>query len=90
MHSKYDNMHKNGMFYALLCINNYVITSMNCMLSKYKMYDTSYIFLYIYMMCSQNMTSIVHKCKDKQSYCVCVFSKKPKTTDYGHDIQIYP
>ena len=25
MHSKYDNLHKNGMFYALICINNQVI-----------------------------------------------------------------
>ena len=25
MHSKYDNMHKNEMFYALICINNNVI-----------------------------------------------------------------
>ena len=25
MHSKYDNMHKNEMFYALICINNHVI-----------------------------------------------------------------
>ena len=24
MHSKYDNMDKNGMFYALICINNHV------------------------------------------------------------------
>ena len=24
MHSKYDNMHTNGMFYALICINNHV------------------------------------------------------------------
>ena len=25
MHSKYDNIHKNGMFYTLICINNHVI-----------------------------------------------------------------
>ena len=25
MHSKYDNMHNNGMFYALIYINNYII-----------------------------------------------------------------
>ena len=25
MHSKYDNMHKNRMFYALIYINNHVI-----------------------------------------------------------------
>ena len=24
MHLKYDNMHTNGMFYALICINNHV------------------------------------------------------------------
>ena len=33
MNSKYDNMHKNVMFYALICINNHVITGINCMLS---------------------------------------------------------
>ena len=25
MYSKYDNMHTNGMFYALFCINNHVL-----------------------------------------------------------------
>ena len=34
MHSKYDNMHKNRIFYALICINNHVINRINCMLSK--------------------------------------------------------
>ena len=34
MHSKSDNMHKNVMFYALICINNHIIiTCINCMLS---------------------------------------------------------
>ena len=33
MHSKYDNMHTNGMFYALICINNHIIACVNCMLS---------------------------------------------------------
>ena len=32
MHSKYDNMHENGMFYALICINNHIVTCLNCML----------------------------------------------------------
>ena len=34
MHSKYDDMHNNRMFDALICINNHVITSINCMLSR--------------------------------------------------------
>ena len=34
MHSKYDNMHTNGMFNALICINNYVNLCVNCMLSN--------------------------------------------------------
>ena len=34
MHSKYDNMHKNRMLYALICINNRIIACLNCMLSK--------------------------------------------------------
>ena len=25
MHSNYDNMHTNGVFYALICINNHVM-----------------------------------------------------------------
>ena len=32
MHLKYDNMHKNEIFYALICINNDIITCINCML----------------------------------------------------------
>ena len=34
MNLKYDNMHRNGIFYALICIINYVITSISCMLSS--------------------------------------------------------
>ena len=33
MHSKYDNMHKNEIFYALIYINNHIITCINGMLS---------------------------------------------------------
>ena len=33
MYSKYDNMHKNEMFYTLIFINNHVIIDINCMLS---------------------------------------------------------
>ena len=33
MHSKYDNLHKNGMTYALKFINNHVISTLNYMLS---------------------------------------------------------
>ena len=36
IHSKYDNMHKNGMFYALIYINNHIIICINCMLSCVK------------------------------------------------------
>ena len=32
MHSKYDNMQKNGMFYANIGINNPIILCINCML----------------------------------------------------------
>ena len=34
IHSKHDNMHKNGMFYALICIKNHIITCIDCMLSN--------------------------------------------------------
>ena len=30
MHSKYDNMHKNEMFYALIWINNHILAYVNC------------------------------------------------------------
>ena len=33
MHSKYDNMHRNEIFYALTCINNHANTSISCILS---------------------------------------------------------
>ena len=33
MHSKYDNMHINVMFYALNCMNNHVLSCQDCMLS---------------------------------------------------------
>ena len=36
MYSKYSNMYKNELFYALIFINNYIITSVNCMLSLLK------------------------------------------------------
>ena len=33
MHSKHDNMHKNGIFYALIFINKHIISCVNSMLS---------------------------------------------------------
>ena len=38
IHSKYDNMNKNVMFYGLICINNHVISGINCMLSHLMKY----------------------------------------------------
>ena len=32
LHSKYDNMHKNGIFYTLICIKKPIISCVNCML----------------------------------------------------------
>ena len=32
MHAKYDNMHRNGILNALMCINNHVNTSKSYML----------------------------------------------------------
>ena len=34
MHLKYDNMHTNIRFNALICINNHVNSCTNCMLSR--------------------------------------------------------
>ena len=39
MHSKHDNMHKNGMFYASICIINFIITCKYCVLSIEKNYE---------------------------------------------------
>ena len=33
IHSQYDSMHSNEMFYALICIDNHIIISISCMLS---------------------------------------------------------
>ena len=38
MHSKYNYIHKNGMFYALIDINICIIIHTNCMISR--AYDT--------------------------------------------------
>ena len=35
MHSKYDNMHKNWMFYVVIFINNHVIACYDCMSSQF-------------------------------------------------------
>ena len=34
MHSNHDNMHKIETLYALICINNHIITCIDCMLSS--------------------------------------------------------
>ena len=41
MYSKYDSVHRNKFFYAIICINKYVITSISCMLSwrKFKYFS---------------------------------------------------
>ena len=32
MHSKYDNMHTNGIYKGLICINNHINSCISCML----------------------------------------------------------
>ena len=39
MHSKYDNMHINGMFYALFCINNHVLSCLDFISSLHQPVD---------------------------------------------------
>ena len=51
LQSNYDNMHKDEMFYALVCINNHIVTCINCMLS---ILHPIYNFLEI---CSQGFIS---------------------------------
>ena len=43
MHSKYDNMRRNGIFYVLIYINNHVITSVSYMLSGLIVYAGEYV-----------------------------------------------
>ena len=43
---KHDNMHKNGIFFALICINNHISTSINCMLS----YGVSFLVSFFYFL----------------------------------------
>ena len=47
MHSKYDNMHRNRMFYALICINSHEIKSICCMLSVVKSIKRVEHFFYL-------------------------------------------
>ena len=37
MHSKYDNLHTNRIFHALICIKNHVDSCTNCMSSLLSM-----------------------------------------------------
>ena len=47
IHSKHDNMHKNVMFYALICITNHIISCIDCMLSLLSFIEHSLLpFLY--------------------------------------------
>ena len=49
MHSKYDYMHKNVIFYALIYINNHIIACSNCMLSFYPlMRERENFFSFLY------------------------------------------
>ena len=43
MHSKYDNMQKNEMFYDLIFTNTHVIISISCMLSEHLEFGCSLI-----------------------------------------------
>ena len=38
IHSKYDNMYKNEIFYGLTCINNHIITWIDYTLSNFLLY----------------------------------------------------
>ena len=49
MHSKYDNMHRNGMFYVLIFIDNHVIKSISCVLSSFSLtYDDLHLPIALY------------------------------------------
>ena len=49
MHSKYDNMHVNGIFYALICINNHIFAWSRLHVIRYrhinKDFHENFIFL---------------------------------------------
>ena len=48
IHSKYDNMHKNEMFYTLIFINNHEITIINCMLSVFYNQDELFSIQFLF------------------------------------------
>ena len=70
MHSKYDNMHKNGMFYALIYINNHVINSINFILSFITMYPSS-----LMMVDGHDLISEINSIKHSWS-CQVIFNLK--------------
>ena len=50
MYSNYDNMHKNEIFYALICINNQIISCLNYILSKRKYFSYSLKIILFYFL----------------------------------------
>ena len=46
MHIKYDNIHKNIMYYVKICTNNHIITSINYILSRENERETKNFFLF--------------------------------------------
>ena len=47
MHSKYDNMHLNGIFNGLICKNNHLNSCINCMSSKTYFISTIWVSNYL-------------------------------------------
>ena len=49
IYSKHENMDNNVIFYTLICINNHIISCVNCMIStsnypaRIKLYDPTYM-----------------------------------------------
>ena len=94
MQSKYDKMHKNGIFYALTWINNHIISRVNFMLSivpplgeNVKFIDTSFI----------NSLPNFHGLTSKNTYMYleeldgkCYLYNIPGVPDEALKMQIFP
>ena len=68
MHSKYNNIHKNEIFKALICINNHVIMSINCMLSltPFEIFEFNW-FILMSSMISIGVRTYTHKFESKNT-----------------------
>ena len=67
IYSKHDNMHRNEIFYAIICINNYIILCVNYMFSLFIVYFISTYITYICLCYFSSIFTLL--------YIVCEFTR---------------